>query len=143
MIIMDENQKPPTIAIMTLGHIDHGKSTTLGHFLYLIGAVDKRAMDKLEAESQVLKRQSWKYAYILDSTDEERAGGITADIAFQPFKTKSGKNFMLIDGPGHRDYVKNAIKGAVQTDACILIVVGSSLESILFATCPVTPLPAK
>ncbi len=77
---MNENQKSPTIAIMTLGHIDHGKSTTLGHFLYLIGAVDKRAMDKLEAESQELKRQSWKYAYILDSTDEERSGGITADI---------------------------------------------------------------
>ncbi|MFW9928307.1 MAG: GTP-binding protein [Candidatus Thorarchaeota archaeon] len=111
-----------TIAIMTLGHIDHGKSTTLGHFLYLIGVIDQRTMDKLESESQELKMQSWKWAYILDSTNEERAGGITADIAFQPFQTTSGKKFMLIDGPGHRDFVKNAIKGAVQTDACILMV---------------------
>ncbi|MHA1990499.1 MAG: GTP-binding protein [Candidatus Hodarchaeales archaeon] len=117
----NEEQKP-TISFVTLGHIDHGKSTSLGHFLYKIGAIDKRQIDKLDAESKELNRASWKWAYVLDSTDEERQGGITADIAFQPFQTKTGKKFMLIDGPGHRDFVKNAIKGAVQTDACILMV---------------------
>ena len=119
---MDQPQKEATIAITTLGHIDHGKSTSLGHFLFLLGVIDQRTMDKLAAESDELKRSTWKWAYVLDSTDEERAGGITADIAFQPFKTKTGKSFMLIDAPGHRDFVKNAIKGAVQTDACILMV---------------------
>ena len=123
---MNESQnvsrQETAIAITTLGHVDHGKSTSLGHFLFLLGVVDQRTMDKLSAESDELKRSTWKWAYVLDSTDEERAGGITADIGFQPFKTKTGKSFMLIDAPGHRDFVKNAIKGAVQTDACILMV---------------------
>lgn len=119
----------PTISLITLGHIDHGKSTTLGHFLVDIGAVDQRMMEKLTAESQELKRESWKYAFVLDSTDEERAGGITADIAFQPFSTDADHNFMLIDAPGHRDYVKNAIRGAVLADACLFVV--SAIQSDL------------
>ena len=110
-----------TTSLITLGHIDHGKSTTMGRFLYEIGAVDQRTIDRLEAESQELKRASWKWAYVLDSTDEERQGGITADIAFQPF-TIENKQFMLIDAPGHRDYVKNAIRGAVLADACMVLV---------------------
>ena len=97
-----------TTSLITLGHIDHGKSTTMGRFLFEVGAVDKRTMDRLEAESKELKRASWKWAYVLDSTEEERQGGITSDIAFQPF-TLENKSFMLIDAPGHRDYVKNAM----------------------------------
>ena len=110
-----------TTSLITLGHIDHGKSTTMGRFLFEVGAVDKRTMDRLEAESKELKRASWKWAYVLDSTEEERQGGITSDIAFQPF-TLENKSFMLIDAPGHRDYVKNAIQGAVLADACLVLV---------------------
>jgi elongation factor 1-alpha len=110
-----------TTSLITLGHIDHGKSTTMGRFLFEIGEVDERTMDRLEAESQELKRASWKWAYVLDSTEEERQGGITSDIAFQPFSL-DGKSFMLIDAPGHRDYVKNAIQGAVLADACLVLV---------------------
>ncbi|MHA2365642.1 MAG: GTP-binding protein [Candidatus Hodarchaeales archaeon] len=110
-----------TISLITLGHIDHGKSTSLGRFFYEIGAVDSREMAKLEAESKELKRSSWKWAFILDSTEEERQGGITADIAFQPFSTDEDHNFMLIDAPGHRDYVRNAIRGAALADACLLV----------------------
>ncbi|MFV2014902.1 MAG: GTP-binding protein [Candidatus Heimdallarchaeota archaeon] len=113
--------KSLTTSLITLGHIDHGKSTTMGRFLFEIGVVDKRTMDRLEAESQELKRASWKWAYVLDSTEEERQGGITSDIAFQPFDLED-KSFMLIDAPGHRDYVKNAIQGAVLADACMVLV---------------------
>ena len=119
---MSYNQNSlPMTSLITLGHIDHGKSTTMGRFLYEIGAVDKRTIDRLESESQELKRSSWKWAFVLDSTEEERAGGITADIAFQPF-TIENKPYMLIDAPGHRDYVKNAIRGAVLADACMVLV---------------------
>lgn len=118
---MNDLQKQNMTSLITLGHIDHGKSTTMGHFLAEIGAVDKRTIDRLESESQELKRASWKWAFVLDSTEEERAGGITADIAFQPF-TIDNKPFMLIDAPGHRDYVKNAIRGAVLADACMVLV---------------------
>ena len=121
---MSETQKQETLAmtsLITLGHIDHGKSTTMGRFLYEIGAVDQRTIDRLESESQELKRSSWKWAFVLDSTEEERTGGITADIAFQPF-TIDEKPYMLIDAPGHRDFVKNAIRGAVLADACMVLV---------------------
>ena len=118
---MSDDQKHNMTSLITLGHIDHGKSTTMGHFLAEIGAIDKRTIDRLETESQELKRASWKWAFVLDSTEEERAGGITADIAFQPF-TIDNKPFMLIDAPGHRDYVKNAIRGAVLADACMVLV---------------------
>lgn len=119
---MSNNQNPlPMTSLITLGHIDHGKSTTMGRFLYEIGAVDKRTIDRLESESAELKRASWKWAFVLDSTEEERAGGITADIAFQPF-TIENKPYMLIDAPGHRDFVKNAIRGAVLADACMVLV---------------------
>ena len=121
---MSDNQTQVTLpmtSLITLGHIDHGKSTTMGHFLAEIGAVDQRTIERLETESADLKRASWKWAFVLDSTEEERAGGITADIAFQPF-TIDNKPYMLIDAPGHRDYVKNAIRGAVLADACMVLV---------------------
>lgn len=119
---MSNNQNPlPMTSLITLGHIDHGKSTTMGRFLYEIGAVDKRTIDRLESESAELKRSSWKWAFVLDSTEEERSGGITADIAFQPFSIEN-KPYMLIDAPGHRDFVKNAIRGAVLADACMVLV---------------------
>ena len=118
---VEQKKTEPMTSLITLGHIDHGKSTTMGRFLYEIGAVDKRTIDRLESESQELKRSSWKWAFVLDSTEEERSGGITADIAFQPFIIDN-KPYMLIDAPGHRDYVKNAIRGAVLADACMVLV---------------------
>ncbi len=94
----------------------------MGRFLYEIGVIDQRTIDKLDAESQELNRASWKWAYVLDSTEEERQGGITSDIAFQPFSTDEEHNYMLIDAPGHRDFVSNAIRGAVMADACLMLI---------------------
>ncbi|MHA1166953.1 MAG: GTP-binding protein [Candidatus Hodarchaeales archaeon] len=110
-----------TISIVTLGHVDHGKSTAMGRFLVEMGVIDPRTLEKNIDEAASLGMEEWAYAYALDSLPEERERGLTSDIAFQAFKTNT-KDIMLIDAPGHRDFVKNMIRGAAISDACILMV---------------------
>src|SRR5207244_4318738 len=111
---------PSLVRIVIVGHVDHGKSTLIGRLLHETGSLPDGKLDNLKAIS-ARRGMSFEWSFLLDALQTERDQGITIDTSQIRFRTET-RDFVLIDAPGHTEFLRNMITGAAQADAAILVV---------------------
>ena len=106
--------------IVIVGHVDHGKSTIIGRLLADTGSLPE---GKLESVKEMCRRNSkpFEYAFLLDALKDEQAQGITIDSARCFFNTEK-RNYIIIDAPGHIEFLKNMVTGAARAEAALLVI---------------------
>lgn len=106
--------------IVIVGHVDHGKSTLIGRLFYDTDSLPDGKVDQIKASCQK-RGMPFEYSFLLDALQAERDQGITIDTTQLWFKTEA-RNYVIIDAPGHKEFLKNMISGAANSDAAVLVI---------------------
>jgi bifunctional enzyme CysN/CysC len=116
----------PQVRIVIVGHVDHGKSTLVGRLLFETGSLPEGKLEMLKAVS-ARRGMPFEWSFLLDALQTERDQGITIDTTQIRFRTHS-RDVVLIDAPGHAEFLRNMITGASQADGAVLII--DALEGV-------------
>lgn len=126
-MIMSQTTKPSeNLNIVIVGHVDHGKSTLLGRLYADTGSLPDGKLEKVQAICQQQGKE-FEYAFLFDAFLEEQEQGITIDTARTFFMWK-GRQYIIIDAPGHKEFLKNMISGAARAEAALLLI--DALEGV-------------
>lgn len=113
--------------MVVLGHVDAGKSTLMGQVLLQLGEVQTRTVQKYQKQAAELGKASFHLAWVMDEDESERQRGVTMDVATKFFSTKK-HDFVLLDAPGHADFVPSMITGAASAQVGILVIAATRGE---------------
>ena len=117
---MAEIKNSELLKIVVVGHVDHGKSTVIGRLLYDTHSLPEGTVNKVQRIAKETGKP-FEYAYLLDAFEEEQKQGITIDTTQIQFQTEK-RNYVIIDAPGHKEFLKNMISGAANAEAALLII---------------------
>ena len=118
---MAENARQrPSLSVVIGGHVDHGKSTVIGRLLADTGSLPDGRLEQVRALCERTGRP-FEYAFLLDALKDERAQGITIDTARVFFRTEA-RDYLILDAPGHVEFVRNLVTGAAGAGAALLVI---------------------
>src|SRR6478736_2588474 len=108
------------LRIVIVGHVDHGKSTLVGRLLYETGSLPEGKFEQIQAVCQ-RRGMPFEWAFLMDALQAERDQNITIDVSQIWFRSET-RSYVIIDAPGHKEFLKNMVTGAASAGAALLLI---------------------